>query len=274
MQNISFRDKAFLLTECGLYDLSVHCSPDGLSFLVRHSGSGSLLLCNHYPFRTAGYQMLLRKIRELITGQPFLNQTFRKTTIFFGDRQLSLVPETLWSEKFSEFLFSTTRKEEAETESIIVSLQQMAAFLVFRTGKELFETLNLVFPGTEITHEVVPLLQHLVSKPDSRLHFHMHSSWFYALSVKEGKLEFINSFNYKNETEMLYYMLSVIKEFNSGNHPVIISGWIDPEDSRFILIKKHLPGAIAAEQSDGNPFPDGRWASRYFYGFLQGYPCA
>jgi hypothetical protein len=274
MQKISFRDNAFLPTDCHLYDLSVHCSLEGLSILILRPGSESLLLCDHYPFGNAGYQILHRKIREWISGHDLLNRTFSKTTILLGDRQVSLVPETLFSEKLSEFLFSAGKKQELETESVVVELQQMGANLIFRTGMELFETLNLVFPGAEVTHEVVPLLQHLVTNPDSRMHFHMHSSWFYALAVKEGKLEFINSFDYKNETDMLYYMLSVIREFNHRNHPVVISGFIDPEDSRFILIKKHLPGVIPADQYMGNPLPDRGWTSRYFYGLLQGYPCA
>jgi hypothetical protein len=268
MQNISFRDKSFSSADCHLYDLSIHCSPDGFSFLIQHSGTGSLLLCNHYPFGIAGYQMLLRKIMELIAGNELLNQSFRKTTILFGDRQLSLVPEMLWSEKLSEFLLSSGKKIEVELETIVVPVQQIGAFLVFKTGKELFETLNQAFPGAEITHEVYPILHHLNSNTESYLLFHMHSAWFYALSAKEGKLEFINSFDYKNETDMLFYMLSVIKEFNTGNQPVIVSGWIDPEDSRFILIKKHIPGAVLAFQNDGTLLSDGECASRYFYGFL------
>ena len=273
MQNISFRDNAFSSTDCHLYDLSVHCSLDGLSILIQHSGSGSVLLCEHYPFRMAAYQMLPRKVRELISGNDLLNQTFRKTTILFGDRQFSLVPEPLWSEKLTEFIFSTEKKLEVETESIVVSLQQLGAFLVFRTGKELFETLNLLFPGAEITHEVYPLIQHLPSNSESRMHFHLHSSWFYALSLKEGKLEYIHSFDYQNETDMLYFMLLVIKEFNSENHPVTVSGWIDREDSRFDLLKKHIPEALLIGQNEGHGLSDGSWVSRYFYGILNGKPC-
>jgi hypothetical protein len=268
MHTISFRDNTFSTADCHLYDLSVHCSPDGISFLVQQSGSGSLLHCGHQPFKIAGYQMLLRKIRDLIAGNDFFNLPFRKTTILFGDRHVSLVPESLWSEKLSEYIHLTGKKQEVETESIVVSLHQMGAYLVFRTGKELFDTLNLIFPCAEITHEVVPLLQHLQPNTDSRLLFHMHSSWFYALSVKEGKLEFINSFDYQSETDMLYYMLSVISEFNSGNHPVVISGWIDRDDPRFILIKKHIPGAFPAYQNDEDPLSDRGLAYRYFNYFL------
>jgi hypothetical protein len=273
MQKISFRDDAFLPEDCHLYDLSIHCSLDGFSILIQHPGSGSVLLCEHYPFRMATSQMLLRKVRELITGNDLLKQTYRKTTILFGDRQFSLVPETLWSEKLTEFVFSTWKKQEIETEAIVVSLQQLGAFLVFRTGKELFETLNGVFPGAEITHEVYPLLHPLPTHPDSRVHFHLHSSWFYALSLKEGKLEYIHSFDYQNETDMLYFMLMVRKEYNPENHPVIISGWIDREDSRFDVIKKHIPEALFIDQYEGNGLKDASWVSRYFYSILKGTSC-
>jgi hypothetical protein len=262
MHPISFRDTVFSTADANQYDLSVFCSPDGISFLVIQSGS--VLLCEHYPFNMAGHQMVLRKIRDLAASHELFGQPFRKTTIHFGDRQISLVPETIWSEKPTEFIHGSEKKQDTETESVVVSLHQMGACLVFRTGKELFDYLNLVFPGAGITHEVVPLLQHLQSNRDTGIHFHMHSFWFYAILFQEGKLEFINSFQYKNETDMLYYMLSVVREFRSTHQPVFISGWIEPEDSRFILIKKHIPEVVLEGCINENILSDKGLASQYF----------
>jgi hypothetical protein len=266
MQNLSYTDKIFSADDCSLYDLTVICCLDGFSLMIRQPESKSVLHFQHFPFRYAGYQMLLRSIKELIPENKLLSMAFRKTTIVLGDRHLVLIPGNLWSVKLPEYLFPEKKKFEAETETVVIPLSQIAANLVFRTGKELFDFLTLTFPGAEITHETSPLILTSLSDPAPALIFYFHSGWFWALSAGDGKLSYINSFEYNNETDMLYFMLAVVRTFRPGESPVILSGWIDEDDTRFRMIRKYLPDAKFPAAV--GPVADTIPLNRYLYGFF------
>ena len=153
-------------------------------------------------------------------------------------------------------------------EVIAVPVRTQGALLVFRTGKEIYDYLTLTFPGAAIFHEVLPLLQQTAGQ-ESGLWFHLHDSWFYAVSLDAGKVNFLNSFEFRSETDMLYFMLAVNREFNPGNHPVILSGWIAPEDPRIALMRRYFPGMIW--QGDSGPVTEsgGNPAFRSFYSLFR-----
>jgi hypothetical protein len=266
MQKLSFTDTSFSAAGSSLYELTVFCCPDGLSILIRQPEQKSVLHFRHTPFRYAGYELLLRRLKELIPDDELLGLPFRKTTIVLGDRHLVIVPGTLYSDKLPDYLFPERKKQETETETVVLPLGLLEANLVFLTGKELFDFLTVAFPGAEITHEMYPLILGSLSNPAPALIFHFHTGWFWALASGNGRIDFINYFEYQNETDMLYYMLSVVNHFRPENSPVFLSGQIDEEDSRFGMIRKYLPVARFAETAE--IIPDKIRIQRYLYGFI------
>jgi hypothetical protein len=266
MQNLSFTDSSFSAADSSRCELTIFCFPDSFSILVRQPEMKSVLHFRHTPFRYAGYHMLLRRLKELIPGDELLGLPFRKTTIVLGDRHLVIVPESLYSDKLPDYLFPEKKKQETETETVVISVGQTEANLVFLAGKELFDFLTVSFPGAEITHEMVPFLLAAQSNQTPVLTFHFHSEWFWAIATGNGRIEFVNSFDYQNETDMLYYVLSVVNNFRTGDAPVILTGQIGSDDSRFRMISKYIPSAFLPETAE--TVPDKIRIQRYLYGFI------
>ena len=268
MQKISFVKESFKESDGSVFDLNLLCSFDGFSVLVRHSESGDILVFQHYPFKLAAYQVLLRKIRELIIENKLLEQPFRKTTIFFGDKEISMIPESIYSEKLTEYLYPGRKRYETEMETIVIPVRQMGAYLVFKTGKDLFDYLTLRFTGAEITHEIYPIIHSSLVKPATLVHFHMHATWFYAFVSGEEGILMINSFEYKTDSDMLFYMLSVVSQFKMTYYPVTVSGWFDTNDPRMDIIKKYMPQARLTGTGSENNFKESDLVARYLYGIF------
>lgn len=266
MQNLSFTDSSFTAADSSRCELTIFCCPDSFSILIRQPEVNSVLHFRHIPLRYSGYHMLLRRLKELIPADEWLGLPFRKTTIVLGDRNLVMVPGSLYSDKLPDYLFPERKKQEEETETVVIPFGQVEANLVFLTGKELFDFLTVTFPGAEITHEIYPHLFAAQTIPTPALTFHFHWGWFWAIASANGRIEFVNSFEYQNETDMLYFVLSVVHNFREGDAPVFLTGQIGEEDSRFRMIKKYLPSARLPETAE--TVPDRIRVQRYLYGFF------
>ncbi|HNX78451.1 MAG TPA: DUF3822 family protein [Prolixibacteraceae bacterium] len=241
MHQFDFTASSFDPAGSGACHLSLCCGSDGLTLLIHDLSAEQLLVCRHYPFTSSGYQLLLRKIREIISREEIFKLSFGKTTIFLGEKQLTLVPESLYTPRMAEMLFPPVKKHDSGLETVVVPVPETAAYLLFRTGKDVYDYLSLTFPGAEFRHELNPLL-HLPEGQESILFFHLHDSWFYAVAKEHGKLLMANSYEFRSPNDLLYYALAVSREFNPENHPVVLSGWIAADDSRLETLRKYIPG--------------------------------
>jgi len=268
MHQFDFTASSFDPAGSGACHLSLCCGSDGLTVLVHDRSAEQLLICRHWPFTSSGYQLLLRKIREIISGEEMFQLPFGKTTILLGEKQLTLVPESLYTPRMAEMLFPPVRKHDTGLETVVVPVPETSAYLLFRTGKDVYDYLSLTFPGAEIRHEL-NLMLHLPDGQESTLSFHLHDSWFYAVSKENGKLLMANSIEYRSPSDLLYYALALSREFNPENHPVILSGWMAADDPRLELLRKYIPGMLWAGDINTLPEKVGNSTFRSFYGLFR-----
>jgi hypothetical protein len=258
MQDIVLKDNSFNMTGCADSDLYIQVGTDGFSFLVRDPVSKAIRQFHLYPFNSSGSHLIIRKIRDILAENEILQQSFSKTTLLFTDRRFTLIPEILYSDKLTDFLLQVKQKQGEESETIVVPIQQIKAFLAFSVSKDLFDFLTTTFPGIIVSHEIYPLIHNTGLLNTPVLNFHIHSSWFYALTFGAKGMEFLNTFEYRNETDMVYYMLSVMEQLNQSTLPVVISGKIDRDDVLFSVIRKYIPRAeIAAYDVENHPLKEG-----------------
>lgn len=243
MQDLITHDNLSGITGFSQNDLSIQAGMDGLTFFVRKGDSGEIEIQQHFSFFTDKNNLLLRKIREITETREILRQTFRTTTVFFSERNFTLIPEPFFSEKLANHPFSLKQKVTDERETVVLPLHYMNAVLVFSTGKNLTGFFSETFPGCLITHEVSPVILHLKNNHPSAISFLLHSSWFYSIVMIDGKIDMANTFEYRNEADLIFYILNVVNHYEISDIPVFISGWDEDTAGKFQLIRKYITHA-------------------------------
>jgi hypothetical protein len=131
-------------------------------------------------------------------------------------------------------------------------LEHPDAMVAFSIPKNIAEFLTEKYTGCTVEHEVSKLISNLSTIPDA-LFVHFHNSWFYAISGSEDRLSFINSFEFREVTDILYYLIAVIQHLGLKENPVYLSGEIGQNDEKFLFLKKNLPRVEILKSLPGKP---------------------
>jgi len=252
MQEYIFQDTSFVLTESAQYNLSIQVSLDGFSFVVHHPITRAIPVFHYHPFLNPGHQFIHRKIKDIIADNELLRQPYGQTEILFSAPLFFLLPAILFSDKLGHYLLQSKPGFTEEYETIVIPLQQPESHLVFAAGKMVYDYLTGIFPGAAISHEVTRLIHYTLSGQAPLLHFHMHDTWFYALENNGKGIGFLNTFDYRSETDLIYFMLSVLSKIKikAGSIPVTLSGPVSFDSEKLRMIREHIPNAAVAA------FPD------------------
>jgi len=226
------------------YDFTIQAGLDGLLFYASREDTGEITLFNKFPFVTGKENLLLRKCREIFSGQADRWGKFRTTTLYLPEPVFTLVPEHLFSGRVVNFNLTGADKPSDEKEVILMQYHQTKAVLAFSPGRNLTRFFTATFPGCIITHELSRILQLSQGINGSFLLFSLHSSWFFCTLFNNSRLEAANCCRFRDNADLLFFILSYAKELLHENIPVYLSGWGDGFEEKQLLIKKYLPKAI------------------------------
>jgi hypothetical protein len=232
-------------------DLSIQAGLDGFSFMVRPAGSDAITYFRHNTAQFTNYNLLLRNFRALTEGDAISNRVFNKVSFILSDRNFSLIPTTLYSEKLLNFLFPAKQKPDPR-EIIVNHVEHPDAMLAFSIPKSIADFVIEKFPGSMVEHEASKLISNFKNIRDA-LFIHFHNSWFYAINGSEDRHFFINNFEFREETDIFYYLTAIIQHLDLKENPVYLSGEIGQNDEKYLFLKKNLPRVEILTSLPGKP---------------------
>ena len=87
--------------------------------------------------------------------------------------------------------------------------------MVFSVSKSIVELINSFYPGVYPFHHIKPLFNHISHSRKSingnYIHIHVEREYFNLIIFDHNHMKFCNSFNYRNITDILYFVLNVFK---------------------------------------------------------------
>ena len=119
------------------------------------------------------------------------------------------------------------------------------AYVLFSVTRPYSELATKLFPGVSPFHHTVPLLQQVshFSRNEFGLYVHVHfeKEYFNLLILEHGALKFFNTFNYKNITDILYYVFNTYKNMGISREETInFSGRVQMQDELCSKISRYI----------------------------------
>jgi hypothetical protein len=239
MKEFHFQQETFGVNKDVLYDLSIQASLDGFSFIFQRVDSNDIEYFQYFPAQFTNYSHLLRNFREITESDAISNREVNKVSIILSDRNFSLVPPLLYSDKLLGYLFPAKQKQDAR-DIIVNHLEHPDATLTFSIPKSIADFVIEKFPGCSVEHAVSRIISNFYPAKEV-LYIHFHTSWFYALTGMDSQHFYVNSFEFREETDILYYLSAIIQQLGLTGNPVFLSGLISQDDEKYIFLKKNLP---------------------------------
>ena len=199
------------------YELSVQISTQGLSFCILDSIRNKYVLIRSFESEENKY-FNTDKLIDIISKDDFLTKHYKKVYFVMPSPKFTLVPAPLYDPgKKNEYFTFNHNLEEGN----IVQVNKVSdpdAFLVFSESKAIIDLMTNFYPGVLPFHHIKLLLDHTSlcrkSSNGNYIHIHIERDFFNLIIFKNNILEFCNSFNYRNISDILYYVLNVFKKLD------------------------------------------------------------
>ena len=136
------------------------------------------------------------------------------------------------------------------------NIRVLDTFVVFSLSRTLVSLITLHFKKVEFSCQASSFLWNVSNHSDSLNHTAMYvglnADFFDVAVTGNGKLLLYNTFQYVNETDLLYYVLYVCKQLSlkTNDLPLILSGEMSSRLVYSEMLKQYLPNTdhdIAAE---------------------------
>jgi hypothetical protein len=243
MHGFLYQDSSFDLTNSEKYNISIQASLDGFSVLFHNDENQAIEFINYIPYLLSGEPGLLRKLNELLTQKGIIGRSFKKTTIILESKLVKIVPDQLVNGKNLIYLFNT-KPNDSRGNSFITTPLTESCRSIFGYNSEIIDFFKRNLSNCTFIHETSELLKSglkLDSQGKVLICCLFHTDYFYLFATKDGDILFFNSFSFHSPTDILFYMLSVLKLF--VGKPVIIklAGNIDAQSPECSIIMKYFP---------------------------------
>ncbi|MGB4292265.1 MAG: DUF3822 family protein [Bacteroidales bacterium] len=221
-------DETLDINSTGNYILSLQTSHEELSYCISDTIRNRFILLRSYtPEENSRFNH--EQISDIIAGDDFLGRKYNKTFLVMPSAECTLVPSPLYDPAKRDEYFHFNHGEQENKVIIANKLPENDSYLIFSVSKPLYDTIISFFPGVFPFHHLRPLFNQMVHAMKSQtghyIHLHIENDFFNLAIFRELKLQYLNAFTYRNISDIMYFVLNVIKTLGiQGDTTVNLSG--------------------------------------------------
>lgn len=196
------------------YELGINAGPDGFSFCLLDTLRNKFVLIRSFePDDNKYYNSEI--ISEIIQKDDFLTKPYRKVRIITPSQKFTLVPSPLYDPAKKDEYFTFNQRLEPGRKIFSNRIQDPDSFVIFSVQEAMHELFTEVYPGVDPCIHIVPLFDHISharkSVSGNYIHIHVERDYF-NLIIFSSKLEFCNTFSYRNISDILYFVMNVFNK--------------------------------------------------------------
>lgn len=214
MPFLEFFDETLDINSTENYEMSVQVSSDSLSFCLLDTIRNKYILIRSFsPENNRNFSA--DQIGELINKDDFLTKRYKNIHIVMPSQKYTLVPNALFDPGRKDEYFSFNHVVAESNIILNNKLSDPDSFLVFAVSRQLYELIRNIYPAVHPFHHLKPLFDQISharkSENDFYIHVHVEADFFNLIIFRNNTLQFSNAFNYRNISDILYFILNVFK---------------------------------------------------------------
>lgn len=254
LTQVNHYDRLFDQELTSQYNLSIRVEPDGLSFSVYAPFLSKFIGLESVKF--TGHEELLSKpvveadtedIRNFVGQHPWLLNPFRHTCLIVCSQVYTFIPHVLYNEQERNTYLSFVHQFENPETVSAQFLNSAEAWVVYGLSRNLFQTLKTMYSDASMIHHagafietILPRYRH--SQLQNPVFVNISKGFFDIVILGEGKLRYCNSFNWKTNEDVSYFLIFVLDQLglNPENVQVLLSGNVSPDSGLFSLLYRYI----------------------------------
>ncbi len=248
MRDITIIDDSFDLNVTSSYHLSIIAHTRGFSFAVMDAVRMKFMVFKNNWFGDAlkGDQFY-DKIETIIAVDGYLNHNYKKISFCLANPQATLIPEPMFQvsdkDSFRPYLGEIS-DDDILIERFIPSLD---SYILFSLPSRIYNQALNILDGPQFYHQSHPLIENALSGSKAKtgksvVYVNIFNEFMDAVVIDDGQLKLYNSFPYKTDKDLVFYILYLYDQFKllSENTRLEIAGLINENSELVSLLKRHI----------------------------------
>lgn len=240
------------------YELAVQISPSNVVFCVLDSMQNKYILLRSFEADNDN-NYTASEINEILQNDDFLNCKYKKVNVIVPAEKSTLVPAQLYDPAKKDEYFSLNHFYENNAVILANKIPDIEAYTVFEISKPVYDIITNRYRNINLVHHLKPLLNYVYrignESKDDYIHLHIEKDFFNLIILNSNNLKFCNSFNYKNENDILYYAMNVLKSFEINREVSInLSGLVEKSDDLTSIFSEYIGQLKFSQPSDNYTF--------------------
>ncbi|HEY4789660.1 MAG TPA: DUF3822 family protein [Bacteroidales bacterium] len=213
MHQINLLDETFDKNQAHNYNLSIQYGLNGLSFCLFDIIRSKFIAFRHYPETESKPESL----PSLLEHDDLLSLAFKETYLLYDAGQSILIPTPYFDESKASDYYKFTLTPQTSSTILYNKLPSSIAANIFSCPDTTIEKFKKVFPSLTIFHRSTPFIENMIQEsahwPRTKCYISIHQGIIDIGLAHLKKLEFFNSFTYREKPDIAYYILNVLEQF-------------------------------------------------------------
>ncbi|WP_321343890.1 DUF3822 family protein [uncultured Draconibacterium sp.] len=242
-----FVDQTFQPETTGEKILSIQASLNGFSFSIVCPKQKKLLYFKDISLKISNSNLLGRHFESLFTEETILQNSFEQIIPIYHSQNFTLVPEQFCHEQIDREITPLLFEENDQLSWIHNKINPIKAELIFALPASFKEALRKRWHLAQVIHP----LQRLIGRDseteyEHRLQLLFENNHFSLALYSHNTLKLINNFSFKHPNDVVYFILTVLRQFNISAKSVATSyaGNLQAHAGLEALLQKHFPQAL------------------------------
>ncbi len=218
------------------YSLALQVGSHKLTFVILDKKDKRFVGFKSYNFNSLKESEIQEILKKTLADEIIFSHNFDEIIVQYQSFRAMLVPESLFDSNnlraFLKFHHDVDEKDHIH----FLEIKPAEAFVIFTVPVFLEEMVRVKFPDAKYSHHSLSFIYNALEKKDKNetapaMHIHFSDDFFDILIVKNNKIQLFNSFFYKKNTDVIYFVSNLLNLFSltPENTKIYISGDINLE---------------------------------------------
>jgi len=240
MHTLSLVDKTFDINSTSEYYISIRISTNGFSFVVGDPLQKKVIVLYHKELFINNSEIFLDKLKSIYSEIEMIRLPYKKTRIFYSvPEKTVLIPKEIYSEEKADEIYNFQFGKNFNETIIHSESTFFDNFIVFTIPEPIFIFLKDKYPDTSISNDLIltkipqdteePIFNVLIFRQSIEI-----------LLVEKGHIKYYNIFPYKNNNDILYYVLGAVRTLNKRPEIIFTDGYINKNSDIFKRLSSYF----------------------------------
>jgi hypothetical protein len=264
MHDIRFLDEALDIHKTIAYHLSIQAGLDGFSFVIFDPTRNKFIALKYYGFaeEIAEYKYPDRLL-DLLKKDEFLNKEYSSVHCIWNNSRTTLLPSALFEREKLKQYFEFNQILNDLDELHANHLKKLDAYLIFPIHHEIANIFIKQYPTVKFFNQSTPFIEYAMNQNTNSpgtVFINIQKKFFDILIIRNHSLILHNTFNFRFEQDMTYFIMNVYDKvvMDPALCPIYVSGIVEKNSALIGWIRKFIKTVNFSE-------PDNRY--RYSHAF-------